>query len=67
MQDDVKSTWSERDWVYPPVVGSKGYIGSEMAWFWSGEYDLLPIITRMWNVTDVIPFPLTDQIRRSPD
>ncbi|KAH8890684.1 serine endopeptidase [Thozetella sp. PMI_491] len=30
--DIFESTWKERDWVYPPVVGKAGYVGSATAW-----------------------------------
>ncbi|EHL00982.1 putative Minor extracellular protease vpr [Glarea lozoyensis 74030] len=30
--DIFDSTWTERNWKYPPVVGQAGYIGSATAW-----------------------------------
>ncbi|EFX04725.1 subtilisin-like serine protease [Grosmannia clavigera kw1407] len=30
--DLFNANWTERDWVYPPVVGQNGYIGAATSW-----------------------------------
>lgn len=62
--DIFSSNWTELDWVYPPVVGLKGYVGSATYWLYSGEvsaYDssLYP--------NDTVSFPIADEPRSSVD
>ncbi|ROV95580.1 hypothetical protein VSDG_05298 [Cytospora chrysosperma] len=62
--DIFYSNWTEADWVYPPVIGSNGYVGSATYWIYSGEvsaYDssLYP--------NDTVAFPIADEPRSSVD
>jgi hypothetical protein len=59
--DIFESTWTERNWKYPPVVGQAGYIGSATSWnpapgpgFFDPAKD---------NANDLIAFPLREMPR----
>ncbi|OPB43456.1 serine endopeptidase [Trichoderma guizhouense] len=51
--DIFESTWREKDWTYPPVVGKKGYVGAASLWL-NGIPLLIP------NTSDVSATPFTD-------
>lgn len=60
-----ESTWTERKWVYPPVPGQNGYVGTVAYWAESGYYYYFDPATDDANNT--ISFPLKGIYRSSVD
>lgn len=61
-RDIFEPTWTESDWVYPPVVGEKGYVGAATHYphsMFQWQFD--PSVE---DASNVISFPLTN-VRRS--
>ncbi|EPE06812.1 minor extracellular protease vpr [Ophiostoma piceae UAMH 11346] len=56
--DLFDAKWTERDWVYPPVVGQHGYVGSATSW--SGATPNEFFNSTADSATDVITLPLVD-------
>ncbi|KAK1964913.1 subtilase [Colletotrichum sublineola] len=53
--------WTERQWVYPPVVGENGYVGSGAYWRGSGQApDFDP---SMWDPEETLSYPKINQAR----
>ncbi|KAJ9144541.1 Minor extracellular protease vpr [Pleurostoma richardsiae] len=64
--DIFDTTFNERDWEYPPVVGSNGYVGSATYWAFSGQVDIYDAtIDPPANYT--VSFPVSDMPRCSID
>ncbi len=59
--DIFDSTWSERDWTYPPVVGKNGYVGAAALNTDQSYIGLLP------NTTDVSATPFSEMPRNIGD
>lgn len=62
--DIFSSNWTERDWAYPPVVGSDGYVGSVTYWAYSGE---VSVYDASAYPNDTVAFPISDEPRTSVD
>ncbi|KUI71994.1 Minor extracellular protease vpr [Cytospora mali] len=56
--------WTERDWVYPPVNGSRNYVGSVTYWLYSGE---VTVYDSSLYPNDTVAFPILDEPRTSID
>ncbi|KAH8883035.1 serine endopeptidase [Thozetella sp. PMI_491] len=62
--DIFESTWAEKNWAYPPVVGANGYVGSATYWAYSASslvYD--PAVAAYASNTTA--FPITGLYRSS--
>ncbi|GKT40239.1 uncharacterized protein ColSpa_00420 [Colletotrichum spaethianum] len=53
--------WTERQWVYPPIVGEKSYIGSGPYWVGSGQAPFFD--PSRWDPDDTLSFPKINQAR----
>ncbi|KAK6213860.1 subtilase [Colletotrichum tabaci] len=53
--------WSERQWVYPPVVGENGYVGSGAYWVGSGQAPFFD--PSRWDPEDTLSYPKINQPR----
>ncbi|KAG9231301.1 putative minor extracellular protease vpr [Amylocarpus encephaloides] len=56
--DIFDSSWVERDWKYPPVVGKAGYIGSATSWSLASKFPAFDPSIR--DANDVFALPLID-------
>ncbi|GJC88892.1 PII-type proteinase [Colletotrichum liriopes] len=53
--------WTERQWVYPPVVGESGYVGSGAYWVGSGQAPFFD--PSRWDPEDTLSYPKINQAR----
>ncbi|OHW92575.1 subtilase [Colletotrichum incanum] len=53
--------WTERQWVYPPVVGESDYIGSGAYWVGSGQAPFFD--PSRWDPEDTLSYPKINQPR----
>ncbi|KAK2031954.1 subtilase [Colletotrichum zoysiae] len=53
--------WTERQWVYPPVVGEGGYVGSGAYWVGSGQTPFFD--PGMWDPDETLSYPKVNQGR----
>ncbi|KAL5317596.1 hypothetical protein ACEPPN_014692 [Leptodophora sp. 'Broadleaf-Isolate-01'] len=61
--DIFESTWTERDWVYPPVVGQNGYIGPATCWIGAGQVNWFD--SRFYDPDETWTYPDTDIYRNA--
>ncbi|ROW15601.1 hypothetical protein VPNG_02185 [Cytospora leucostoma] len=60
--DVFAADWTEREWVYPPVIGSNAYTGSATYWLYSGE---VTVYDSSQYPNDTVAFPISDEPRSS--
>ncbi|OLN97165.1 Subtilisin DY [Colletotrichum chlorophyti] len=53
--------WTERQWVYPPVVGENNYVGSGAYWVGSGQAPFFD--PSAWDADDTLSYPKTNLAR----
>ncbi|TEA17727.1 Subtilisin DY [Colletotrichum sidae] len=53
--DIFDAKWNERQWVYPPVVGQNGYVGSGAYWVGSGQAPFFD--PSRWDPDDTLAYP----------
>ncbi|KAK2022798.1 subtilase [Colletotrichum zoysiae] len=56
--DIFEASWTERQWVYPPVVGQNGYVGTAASWVGAGQVQTFDPAQNDPN--DTFNYPLTD-------
>ncbi|EXF86199.1 subtilase [Colletotrichum fioriniae PJ7] len=61
--DIYEAGWTERQWVYPPVEGQNGYIGSAASWVGSGEIQTFD--PAQYDPNDTFTYPITDIYRNA--
>ncbi|PVH88760.1 subtilase [Cadophora sp. DSE1049] len=61
--DIFDKTWTERDWVYPPVVGQNGYIGPATCWVGAGQVSYFDL--RYYDPDETWTYPDTDVYRNA--
>ncbi|KAH7336342.1 subtilase [Rhexocercosporidium sp. MPI-PUGE-AT-0058] len=61
--DIFDKTWTERDWVYPPVVGQNGYIGPATSWVGAGQVTWIDL--RYHDPNETWTYPATDVFRNA--
>lgn len=59
--DIFDSSWTERKWKYPPVVGKSGYVGSATSWAHASSQPVFNATTD--DAEDVITLPMRDEPR----
>ncbi|KAF9876593.1 hypothetical protein CkaCkLH20_06001 [Colletotrichum karsti] len=59
--DIFESDWIESQWVYPPVVGENGYVGSGAYWTGSGQAPFFD--PDRWDADDTLSYPKVYQPR----
>ncbi|KAI9150099.1 Minor extracellular protease vpr [Paramyrothecium foliicola] len=61
--DIYKAGFSERQWVYPPVVGENGYVGSVASWVGSGS--VVTFDPAFNDPDETFTYPLTNVARNN--
>ncbi|GKT51185.1 minor extracellular protease vpr [Colletotrichum spaethianum] len=56
--DIFDASWTERQWVYPPVEGQNGYVGSVASWVGSGNVQTFN--PAQYDPDETFTYPITD-------
>ncbi|WDK19144.1 subtilase [Colletotrichum graminicola] len=59
--DIFEAGWTERQWVYPPVAGEGGYVGSGAYWIGSGQTPFFD--QSRWDPDETLSYPKVNQGR----
>jgi subtilisin family serine protease len=61
--DVYEAGFSERSWVYPPVPGEKGYIGSAASWVGAGSVPAFD--PKLYDANETFTYPVNDVTRNT--
>ncbi|KAK6587094.1 hypothetical protein PZA11_000384 [Diplocarpon coronariae] len=61
--DIFDAGWSEQDWVYPPVVGVKGYVGPAAGWTGAGKVNWFD--PALYDPEDTYTYPVMGVFRNA--